>query len=260
LKALLLFLVLGIALTGQPPDQAKSVVGEAVAALGGDQFLQMQNFVQSGRAYSFYRNELKGLALSTIYTKYVDNPSSRKGLLVVQRQNFGKKDDYAYLYLQDQGWDVTFRGARPLPDELWKRYQTSTSTNILYLLRTHFKDTSMSYDFVRSDVVVSTHVNIVDVTDPENRVIRVYFDFNSKLPIRQEYSEWDPVGRQRSTEVTDFSKYRESDGVNLPLVVHRERNGEKVYELFADKLTVNAKLPENIFALPTGVKILKKVD
>jgi hypothetical protein len=260
LKALLLFLSLGVALTGQTPDQAKSIIDEAVAALGGDQFLHMQNFVESGRAYAFYRNELKGLALSTIYTKYLDNVSSNKGLSVLQRQNFGKKDDYAYLYLQDQGWDINFRGARPLSDELWKRYQTSTATNILYLLRTHLKDPSMSYDFVRSDVVVSTHVNIIDVTDAENRVVRVYFDFNSKLPIRQEYSEWDPVGRQRSTEVTDFSKYRESNGVNLPLVVHRERNGEKVYELFADSLTVNSTLPENTFALPTGVKILKKVD
>jgi hypothetical protein len=253
-------LFFGIALAGQTPNQAKSIIDDAVAALGGDQFLQMQNFVESGRAYAFYRNELKGLALSTIYTKYLDGASAKNGLSVVQRQNFGKKDDYAYLYLQDQGWDVTFRGARPLADELWKRYQTSTSTNILYLLRTRLKDPSMSYDFVRSDVVVSTHVNIVDVTDPENRVVRVYFDYNSKLPIRQEYSEWDPVGRQRITEVTDFSKYRQSNGVNLPLVVHRERNGEKVYELFADKLTVNSKLPDDVFALPTGVKILKKVD
>lgn len=251
---------MGVALTGQTPNQAKSIIAEAVAALGGDQFLQMQNYVESGRAYAFYRNELKGLALSTIYTKYLDNASSKKGLSVVQRQNFGKKDDYAYLYLQDQGWDVNFRGARPLSDELWKRYQTSTSTNILYLLRTHLKDPSMSYDFVRSDVVVSTHVNIIDVTDAENRVVRVYFDYNTKLPIRQEYSEWDPVGRQRSAEVTDFSKYRESNGVSLPLLVHRERNGEKVYELFADSLAVNSKLPENIFSLPTGVKILKKVD
>jgi len=258
LKTFVVLLLGALALSAQTPD-GKSVVNDAVAALGGTRFLEMQNYVESGRAYSFYRNELKGLALSTIYTEYVGTQPS-KGLSVRERQNFGKKDDYAYLFLETQGWDVTFRGARPLPDEVWKRYETSTSTGVLYMLRTRLKDPAMSFDFVRSDVVLSTHVNIVDITDPENRRIRVYFDYNSKLPIRQEYSEWDPIGRQRSTEVTDFSKYRESNGVNLPLVIHRERNGEKVYEMFADKLTTNSKFPDNVFALPSGIKILKKVD
>jgi len=258
-RTALVFFLVSLTLGAQSSTEGKTIVNAAVSALGGTQFLRMQNYVESGRAYSFYRNELSGLALSTIYTEFVE-PKPTKGLSVRERQNFGKKDDYAYLFLEDQGWDVTFRGARPLPDEQWKRYRTSTATNILYILRTSLNDPSISYDFVRSDVVLSTHVNIVDVTDAENRTIRVYFDYNSKLPIRQEYSEWDPIGRQRSTEITDFSKYREQNGVTLPMVIHRERNGEKVYELFADRVAINSKLPENTFALPSGIKILKKVD
>ncbi len=249
----------GFALFAQSESQGKQVVSDAVAALGGSNFLKLQNYVESGRAYAFYRDQLRGLALATIYTEYSAQKPA-KGLAVRERQNFGKKNDYSYLFLEDQGWEVTFRGARPVPDDQWKRYETSTATNILYILRTHYTDPSMSYDFVRSDVVLSTHVNIVDVTDAANRTVRVYFDYNSKLPIRQEYERWDPVGRQKSSEVTEFSKYRESGGVYLPLVLHRERNGEKVYEMFADKIDVNAKLPENTFVLPSGIKILKKID
>jgi hypothetical protein len=234
-------------------------VQDAVAALGGPKFLSMKYRVESGRAYSFYRAELSGLSLATIYTEYLDTPPP-KGLGIRERQAFGKKEDYGVLFLEDQGYEVTYRGARPLPDERWKRYFTSASTNVFYLLREKLNDPKMTYDFVRSDVILNTHVNIIDISDGEEHTIRVYFDYNSKLPMRQEYSEWDPVSRQKTSEVTDYSKYREISGVQWPYVTHRERNGEVNFEIFADRVEINGKIPEKTFDLPAGAKILKKVD
>ena len=118
----------------------------------------------------------------------------------------------------------------------------------------------MFYDFVREDVLISTHVYIVDITDPEQRTVQVYFDYNTNLPIRQEYSEWDPVGKQRSTERTEYSKYRDVGGVQLPFVSERFRNGEKVFQLFSNNVQVNQSIPPGTFELPPGVKMLKKVD
>ena len=55
-------------------DRGKRVVNDALAALGGDRFLAMQDRVESGRAYSFYREELSGLSIAKIYTRYLTRP------------------------------------------------------------------------------------------------------------------------------------------------------------------------------------------
>ena len=94
------------------------------------------------------------------------------------------------------------------PTIAWKRYLKTAGANIFYLMRERLNDPKLSYDFVRSDVVLNTQVNIVDIADGSDNPIRVYFDANSKWPLRQESSAWDPVGRGRSTERTDYSKYR----------------------------------------------------
>lgn len=256
---LLLSLLLPVLATAQSDDKGKQVVLDAIAALGGSRFSSLQNIVESGVAYSFYRAQITGRDNATIYTEYLDKLPA-KGLAVQERQAFGKKQDYSVLLLPDQGFEITFRGVRPLADDRWKRYVATTSVNIFYILRELFNNPKMSYDFVRSDIASNTQVNIVDITDPQNQTTRVYFDFNTKLPIRQERTEWDPIGQQRTMEVTDYSKYREVSGVQWPWVTHRESNGEVIFDIFGSHVEINAKLPPKTFELPPGSQLLKQAN
>ena len=79
--------------------QGKKVVADAIAALGGDKFLEMQDRVETGRAYSFYRDKLSGLSIAKIYTRYitVDPTKSAHDLGVRERQSFGKNEDSAVV-------------------------------------------------------------------------------------------------------------------------------------------------------------------
>ena len=45
-------------------ERGKRLVDECVTALGGDRFLSMQDRVEAGRAYSFYREQLNGLTVA----------------------------------------------------------------------------------------------------------------------------------------------------------------------------------------------------
>ena len=66
-----------------------------------------------------------------------------------------------------------------------------------------------------------------------------------------ELNDWDE-------EVTLFTKYRDVNGVKWPFDIHRERNGEKVYEIFSDSVEVNKDLTDDLFTLPASLKILPK--
>jgi hypothetical protein len=245
----------GVSAQGSDP-KAKKVVDNAVAGLGGDKFLSMRTRVTTGRAYRFYNEQLSGLDIATIYSEELDHPAAN-GVAIRERQVFGKKQDYSVLFLGDQGWDITFRGARPLPDETWERYQRTTENNILYILRHRLNEPGLTFDYIGTDVQLNAEVVTIEIADMKGRVVRVVFDKITGLPVRQSFTYLDPT-RVRIEESMDFSKYRESNGAKWPLTVVRSRNGEKVYELFAEKLQVNEGVPEDKFSLPPGVTVLKK--
>ena len=239
-------------------EKGKRLIGETLEALGGKTFLAVTDRVESGRAYSFYNDRLTGLSRAKIYTRYLMQPSP-KGLAVREKQSFGKDEDTSVLFNeQGEGWELTFRGARPIAPDRLARYEDSTVRNIFYLLRHRLNEPGLIFESRGSEVLVNIPVEKVDITDSQNRVMTVYLHYSTKLPVRQIFIRRD-ADKVRHEEVTWFDKYRDvGGGVKWPFVQRRERDGEKVYELFAESVQVNKGLLDDLFALPVGTKELKR--
>jgi hypothetical protein len=75
--------------------------------------------------------------------------------------------------------------------------------------------------------------------------------------MRQKFYRRDPLTRERHEEVTIFSKYRDIGGVQWPFAIQRERDGDKVFELYSDSVEMNKNLPDSDFQLPSDIKKLK---
>ena len=241
-------------------ERAKRVVHEAVEALGGDRFMNMQNREEGGRAYSFYREQLSGLSIATIYTEYQAGVSdTAHNLAVRERENFGKKQDNGVLFGEKEAWEITFRGARLLTDERFERYKETTLRDVFYILRVRLSEPGMIFESRGADVLQNAPVEIVDITDGDNRTTSVYFDQITKLPVRQVFLRRDPKTRLNDEEITVYSKYREVAGVQWPYSIQRERNGEKIFQIFSDNVQINRPLPPKLFNLPSDVKVLKPI-
>jgi hypothetical protein len=247
-------------LEAQQLDKGKPYVDQALAALGGDTFVHMQTRSERGRVFSFFHDQISGLSLAAVYTEYLDQKPPR-GLAVREREVFGKKQDWSVLLLPNQGWEITFRGARPVEDETWTKYLQTTETSIFYILRERFGEPGFEYDYIGTDLIEGAQVDVVDITDSQDRVIRVSFNHITHLPVRQVYKWIDSATKYHNEEVTDYDKYRDTgNGVKWPYTIERERNGYKTYEIFADHVEINQALPAKTFDLPPGVKILNKVE
>ena len=264
MKSALLLLALAVGLDPASAEtnleRGKRVVEESVAALGGENFLQMQDRIETGRAYSFYREELNGLSIARIYTRYLIRPEPPvSGFFGIrEREAFGKKQESAVILADGQGYDITFRGARPLPDSTLERFKESTLRNVFYILRQRLGEPGMILEARGSDVVENQPVEIVDITDADNRTVTVYFNQTTHLPARQVTYRRDPQTKERIEEVTRFSKYRDVGGVMWPFDTQRERDGEKIYQMYADSVVINQDLTDNLFTLPANMKILRK--
>jgi len=240
-------------------ERGKRVVAECVEALGGDQFLQMENRVESGRAYSFYHERLSGLSIAKVYTRYYPTPNdTAHDLAQRERQNFGKKQDYGVLFTEKEAWDITYRGARPLPAETFNRYKETALRDVFYILRVRLHEAGMTFESRGADVFDNSPVEIVDITDADNLVTTVYFHQITKLPVRQVFFRRDPKTKDRNEEITLFTKYRDVGGVEWPFAIERDRNGEKIYEIFSDSVDISGKkVKDDLFELPSTIKLLK---
>jgi len=240
--------------------RAKRVIDEAIAALGGPRFSAMGDRVEHGRAYSFYRDRLSGLSRASIYTRYVMRPDplpAEPGIYVRERQSFGKDtEEYAMLFDEKNGWQITFRGARPVPKTTLDRWRDSTRRNIFYILRQRLNEPGLIVESKGSDMFENQSVEVVEFVDSENTSVTVYFSRTTKLPVRQLFYRRDPVARERHEEVTLFSKYRQSNGVMWPWAITRTRDGEKVFEIFSDSVLINQGLDDGKFTLPANLRIL----
>jgi len=245
--------------------RAKRVIDEAIAALGGPAFLNMQDRSESGRVYSFYREKITGLAVATVYTRYLP-VSDPHAFGVVERDSFAKsnKDDkemYADLFTADGVWDISYRGVRPLPKDRLPRYKESQRRNVFYILRMRLHEPGMIFESRGADVLDNRPVEIVDITDADNDTTTVYFDQTMKVPIRQLFYRRDPMTKDRDEEVTIFSKYRDvGGGVKWPFDIQRMRNGEIIFQIYSESVKINQGLADSLFALPQNAKMLKEVD
>lgn len=240
-------------------ERGKRIVDETLTALGGERFLAMRDRVETGRAYSFYHDQLRGLSIARIYTRYLSRPEPPQPdfLGVRERQSFGKKEQSAVLFTEDgKGWQLTFRGARPVAADLLTRFRNTTQQNFFYILRQRLGEPGLMFDGRGSEVWSNNPVDVVDITDAANRVVTVYIHKSTRLPVRQIFFRRDPQTKERIEEVTVFSKYREVGGVQWPHVIQRERNGEKIFEMYTDSVTIDQGLTDDLFSLPSTMKLL----
>jgi hypothetical protein len=239
-------------------EQGKQFVEEALAAMGGEAFRKIRNTVKTGRAYSFYRADLRGHAVITVYDRY-ELPKDDAGsnwLPVSHREVYTEKGDYYSLFQNGKGWEVTYRGARPLPEERMQRYREATRRDIFYFLRYRLQEPGLYFYYRGVEIIDNVPAETVDITDSNSETITVYFRRSDHLPIQQVYTRRDPKTRIPYEEKSVFSKFRKVGDVTLPWNIRQERDGEKIFELFGSSIEVNQALGDDVFRLPQGLSIL----
>ncbi len=195
------------------------------------------------------------MSIAKIYTRYVTVAADKTGSQVAQREReaFGTKEDVAVMFNESGGYEITWRGAKDLPKDRLEKYRESTLRNVLYIFRKRLKEPGMIYESRGTDIVDFQPVDLLDVTDSENRVIHVSLAQSTHLPVRQVYSHINPEDHRPDEEVTIFARYRDvGGGVQWPHQMRRERNGEKVYEIFSDSVAINQDLTDDLFTTPSG--------
>lgn len=264
MRLALLLPFLALPLCAQVPNitvKGREIIDKAFQAMGGEAYANMKDRVETGRGYSFYRENLSGLSRIKIYTRYLTRPEPpQPGFIGLrERQVLGKSEDVYILFGDIDSYETTWRGAKPLPAEQVERWRESLLHNILYTLRQRLGEPGLQFYYQRSEMFENQSSVVVDIDDAAGRVTTVWFSLTSGLPLKQVWFRRDPQTKRRIEEVTIFAKYRDvGGGVQWPFVLRRERDGEKISELFFESVEINQGLTDELFTLSATQKILQK--
>jgi hypothetical protein len=224
-------------------------LNDAVAALGGKAFLSMEDRVATGWT-GLWRDGVARHSRTRIYTLYTGAGS-------LERQSFDKKESHWALFNQEGGFEVTFRGYRPMPEDRVELMRDDAPGNILHILRKRLDEPGLVATYRGMMRCENQSGVLVDIAAEGESVLTVCFSNETKLPISQSFLRRDPVTKERIEVATVFSRYSDAGGVLWPRHVARLLNGELRSELFLESVEVNQGLQADTFALPAELAQLK---
>jgi len=237
--------------------QAKYVLERTVAALGGDAYLKIQSYVQTGRGYGFYHNESQGVGLN--YSHIVRLPDSERYEYNFQRESLpvllpiplAKSEQWIILHIGDQGWETTFRGTRSESAAELEEYNRRRHYDLDLILRYWLPDPKTTMFFEGETIEVTKEVYKVTMLSADNLNVTLFVDRKSFLPLKKTFTYRDKVYKDIQEEAELYDTYRDEQGFNTPHVLTRKKNGDIVSQRFIKKVEFNTVFDEKLFAPPT---------
>jgi hypothetical protein len=131
--------------------------------------------------------------------------------------------------------------------------------DVFYILRMRLDEPGFAAEAGGTEVIENQSVEKIDFFDAANRNVTAWFHHTTLLPVRQRFQRFDPLINGKREELTRYSKFRDAgDRVQWPFAIERERDGEKIFQMFSEQVKVGEPLDGKLFELPPGITILKK--
>ena len=105
-------------------------------------------------------------------------------LPVSRREVFTEKGDYFNLYRNGEGFEVTFRGARPLPTERISRYREAARRDIFYFLRYRLDEPGMYFYYRGAEIIDNVPTEVVEITDNNADAVTFFLRRSDRLPVQ----------------------------------------------------------------------------
>jgi hypothetical protein len=222
----------------QSAAKARQILDQAVEALGGSAYMNVQDATCTGRIGQFdHSGEVTG------FGKFIDysQPPFKE-----RQENLPKKN-IIEVYNGDKGWDLDRGGVSVAPKADVTDFKEQVQKDLDYILRKRSHEPGMVLRYGGPDIVDLKQAQWVEMVDSDNRTIRIAFADNTHLPIRKSVETRDPRLQRKIEEIEYYSNYHPIDGIETPFQITRERNQIKIFQVFFDKCEYNTSLSDALF-------------
>src|SRR5262245_22473810 len=141
-------------------QKAEMLVQQMIQALGGDAYLNVRDVEQEGRTSSFYHGNPSGATAP--FWRFYRFPDKERAELTKQR-------DWILIYTGSEGFEVTYRGTRPLPAQELKEYLQRREYSLDAVLRQWIKAPGTAFFYEGSAFADNKQVDNVTIITASNQ-------------------------------------------------------------------------------------------
>ena len=266
LTAPLVFSLVGSTRAQTPSDlmpeasaiKAKSLLHQAVEALGGARFVNVHTSDCSARMASFERSGASGGSIEVrIARQYPD-----KTRIEYHGSNYitdiflfevHGKGVVTNVYTGDAAWSIGRGGVvSDQPPDVISDYKEQMQTDANTIMRSRLDDPSLFFRYAGTDIVDLQVADLIEVGDRNGHTVRIALDQKTHLPLRTSVLKRDPKTRDQLDRTTIFSNYHLVDGIQTPWQVTRLQNGWQALQTFYESCQYNTDLPDALFNRPSS--------
>jgi hypothetical protein len=229
--------------------QARAALDAMVQALGGQAWLNMKNQMRQGYVAAFDHG--KPEPGTTKYWEFHAWPDH-------DRIEYTKHRDVVQFYIGREGWEVTYRGKKALPQEQVDDWLRRRDHSIETVVKTWLNDpkTILVYEGQR---LAERHLaDQVTLISAQNESVTILMDTQTHLPLRRTFEWRDPVFKDKNLDAEEYDDYHTFDGIPTAFTITRYKNQEIVRQYFIVHVIYNQQLPADFWSVDAASSRIKK--
>lgn len=229
--------------------KARAALDAMVKAMGGDAWLNMKNVEREGHIAAFHRGDPDpGTTLFFDYHQWPDH----------DRVEYTKHRDVVQFYIARKGTEVTYRGAKPLPQEQVDDFLRRRDHSIELAVKVWLKDPNTILVYEGQRMAERHMAEQVTMISPENEAITIQMDVQTHLPLSRTFKWRDPLYKDLNTDIEEYAAYRDVEGLPTAYSITRMHNGEMARQVFIDKVHYNQDLGPDFWDINAVATKIKK--
>jgi hypothetical protein len=229
--------------------QARAALDAMVQALGGPAWLTMKNQMRQGHVAAFYQG--KPNAGTTKYWEFHAWPDQDRIELTAHR-------DVVQFYLGRTGYEVTYKGKAPLPQEQVDDYLRRRDHSIETAVKLWLNDPKTILIYEGQHLAARHLADQVTLISAQNEAVTILMDTQTHLPLRRSFEWRDPVYKDKNVDAEEYDDYHTMDGFPTPLTITRFKNDDMTRQYFLDRVTYNQELPADFWSVDAAARRIKK--
>jgi hypothetical protein len=228
---------------------ARAALDAMVKAMGGDAWLNVKNVVREGHIAAFYHgNPDPGTTLFWDFHQWPDH----------DRSEYTKHRDVVQFYEGRKGIEVTYRGAKPLPQDQVDDFMRRRDHSIEMAVKVWLRDPNTILVYEGQRMAERHMADQVTLISAENESITIQMDVQTHLPLTRSFQWRDPVYKDKNTDVEEYADYHDIDGLPTAFSITRVHNDEMFRQLYIDKVHYNQDLPADFWDINAVAQKIKK--
>lgn len=226
--------------TTPDPSQAKArqELAAAIRALGGEAWLHLKTIREKGKTGAYFQGNPTGLLAETTNTWELPGK---------ERVDFAGKGRIVQIYTAHQGWEITYKGAKPIPADKLQDYLRWREHSLRTALQQWLPDPATVLLNEGPSQVERRPADKVTLIDRHNDAITLEIDAETHLPLRLSFLWRDPRFQQKNLDAVEYDNYRPVSGIATPFTITHARNGQIISQRYVLRVQYNVAVPADLF-------------